>query len=174
MSSTWQSRLAAINNRISQKLLDNNIRLTGLATDVLMITEELNRIQDVDQIDLNSIKTLNVIFPAMEDVPTKRFIQSDATYIAATDAKTDKEPFECYAPISELIEHGSIFLKFFDNPTGVQPWILPLRVADILATIGARTIQYQKVLLTYSDTPMNTTLLSLLQQLAARRQLLNW
>lgn len=174
MAITWQSRLAAVQNRISQKLLDNSIKLAGVATDVLMITEELNRVQDVSQIDLNSIQVLNIIFPALEDIPIRRFLQSSGTYLQASDGKSEKEPFICYAPISTIVEQGSIFLKFIENPNGVEPLVLPLKLADVIATLGARTIQYQKLPLVYYDTPINTTLYQLLLTLAQRRNILRW
>jgi hypothetical protein len=181
MQSSWQSRLSSCLNRISQTLVDNSIILSGFATDVIIIDETLNEVQDPTALNVDEIGVINIVFPSFDSVPMRRFIQSDGTYISANagkDGKEDKEPFTCYAPIGNnlgtSIPQGSILLKFFENPTGSAPWVLPLRISDILGTFGARTIIWQKILATYYDTPVNTTLYNYLLQLATRRGILGW
>lgn len=175
MAGSWQSRLVSVDNRIAQKLVDNSINLSGLATDVIVIDETLNRVQDVTKIDVNSIGIVNIIFPSMENIPLRRFLNSSGTYMSANDAKSEKEPFEAYAPIgTTMLNQGSILLKFFENPTGTENWILPLRLADIIGAFGGRTIIYEKLILTYYDTPVNAQLYQWLLALAQRRNLLGW
>ena len=178
--SSWQSRLSATENRIAQTLVDNSIILSGFATDVIVIDETLNEIQDTTALNVDEIGIVNIVFPSFQDVPMRRFIQADGTYISANAGKDkeDKEPFVCYSPIGTnlgtVIPQGSILLKFFENPTGAQPWVLPLKISDILGTFGARTIIWQKLNIVYYDTPVNAALYNYLLQLAQRRSLLNW
>jgi hypothetical protein len=181
MSSNWQSRLSAKENAISQTLVDNSIILSGVSTDVIIIDETLNDVQDPTSLTVDSIGVINIIFPKMEDIPMRRFIQQDGTYISANagkDEKNEKEPFICYSPIGTrlgtVIPQGSILLKFFQNPTSADPWILPLKISDILGTFGSRTIIWQKLNVVYYDTPINSTLYSYLLTLAQRRNLLGW
>jgi hypothetical protein len=163
-----------VENRISSKLIDNSILLMGIAVDVIAIDETLNGVQDVTALDVNSIKIVNIIFPSAEDIPMRRFLNSTGTYLSANDGKTEKEPFICYAPISQPLNQGTILLRFFENPTGSENWILPLKISDVLGTFGSRTIQWNKILAVYYDTPINSTLLGIIEQLAARRELLTW
>jgi hypothetical protein len=181
MQSSWQSRLSSRLNRISQTLVDNSIILSGFSTDVIIIDETLNEVQDPTALNVDEIGVVNIVFPSFQDVPMRRFIQGDGTYISANagkDSKEDKEPFVCYSPIGTnlgiVIPQGSILLKFFENPTGAAPWILPLKVADILGTFGARTIIYQKLNIVYYDTPVSSVLYNYLLTLSQRRSLLNW
>ena len=174
--STWQSRLSAKDNHLSQKLVDNSIILSGVSTEVIIINEMLNGVNDPISLSVENIGVINVIFPSLQDVPMRRFIQNGngSSSISANDGKDEKEPFICYAPIASTVPQGSILLKFFENPTGDAPWILPLKVADVLGTFGSRTIIYQKLNIVYYDTPINSTLYDWLLTMAQRRSLLGW
>lgn len=174
MGISWASRLTAVQNRLAQKFNDNAIALTGFATDCILISETLNGVNDVTNISVESIGVVNIIFPGLSKIPMRRFLNTTGSYISANDAKDSVEPFECYAPISTQIDQGSILLKFFENPNGSDPWILPLQVADVLGTFGGRSIIWQQLNVVYYTQPINPQLFSYLETLARRRDLLGW
>jgi hypothetical protein len=175
MGTSWQSRLTSKQNRLSQKMIDNGISLSGYTTDVIVINETLNAVQDVTSINVDNIGIINIVFPGLSSIPMRRFINpSGVSWTVAVDAKDGIEPFVCYAPISTVINQGSILLKFFENTAGSDPLILPLKIADILGSFGGRSIIWQQLNVVYYDTPINPQLYSYLISLASRRNLLGW
>lgn len=174
MGSSWQSRLQAKNNILAQKLSDNTINITGYATDIIIMSEELNSVQDVTSLNVDSLGLYNVVFPnSFSEIPMRRFMHSSGIYTSADNAK-EVEPFVCYAPISADIPQGSLLLKYYNNPQGATPWLLVLKVADLIGGFGGWSIIYQKLNLVYSDTVLNPQLLSWLQTFAIRRGLLGY
>ena len=171
---SFQSRLNAKMNTISQKLLDNSIELTGVTTDVIRIRVETNQMMDPTKIIVDDIDVINMIFPALVDIPMKRFEGSSSSFASANDAATEQQPFECYTTVHNGLDEGSIILKFFENPHGSLPWVLPLQVKNRLGTFGARKIIYMKVLLGYYDNPMDSKIYQWCEQLALRRGILGW
>ncbi len=172
--SSWQSRLSAVENRLSQKLIDNSIDLTGSATDVIMINEDLNELQDVTSYNVESIGIVNIIFPEMKDIPTWRFLNTGSTSAIIANDEKENEPIVCISPISQIIDQGSLLLKFLENNKNDMPWVLVLRVADVNIDFGARTSITKKIICTYYDQPINSQLLNWLNIFATRRQLLQW
>lgn len=172
---TWQSRLAANNNKISQKLTDNAIRNAGTITDVIRIRNKTNQMGDVTSSFLDSIDIVEIMFPKLSDVPMKRFSLTNPVPIVAVNA-ADKppQPFEGYAPVTSLIDQDDIILKFFVNPNGDKPWILPLQIKDNLGTFGSWSIQWIKLKITYYDDVLDPVVLDFCTQLATRRQILGW
>ena len=186
MGSSWQSRLQAKDNIIAQKLADNSITLAGYATDVIFIRQNLNKVSDPTSITIDDVDVINIMFPSLEDVPMRRFLWNDTQqfYVANDKVEEEDQPFEAYAPVAYRIEQGSIILKFFDNPTGgtpngttptsEMPWVLPLKVADVLGTFGGRSMIYQKLSLVYEDHMIPDQILQWSIQLAQRRQIIGY
>ena len=171
---SWQSRLSAKQNAIAQRLVDNSISNTGTMTDVIRIRVETNQMSDPTKIIVDNIDVIDMIFPALEDIPMRRFEGSTMTFLSANDATEEPEPFECYTKITNQIDQGTIILKFFENPMGSEPWILPLAVSDLLGTFGARKIIWQKCKLTYYNNPLDPKIYAWCLDLAQRRNLLGW
>ena len=154
--------------------MDNTINITGYASDVIVIQEDLNSVLDVNAINVNSLGLYTIVFPdSFREIPMRRFMQSSGSYTSADDAKP-QEPFICYAPATADIPQGSIILKYYNNPQNASPWLLILKVSDLLGGFSGWSMIYQKILLTYSDTALNPQLLSWLQTFALRRNLLQY
>lgn len=187
---TWQSRLTSKNNIIAQKLVDQQVRNAGYATDVIIIrSNSINRVNDVLDFELLDIDIVNIVFPALTDIPLRRFWGAGGqvgypTDISANDGASGKkdEPFECWAEVKWKIDQDSIILKFFDNvqganpnlPEATDPWILPLQVKNILGSFGGRSMIWQKVHMSYLDNPLPAELLDFVTKMANRRKILGW
>ena len=191
---TWQSRLTAKNNIISQQLVDQQIRNAGFATDVIILRSNFNLLNDVTDFEVLNIDIVNITFPPMKDIPLRRFWGGGSAYqpgpvnfpidLQANDMATDHKdkPFECYAEVKYKIDQDSIIFKFFDNPQGTntaiptqtESWILPLQVKDVLGTFGGRSMVWQKLNLAYLDQGLPASLLTFVNQMATRRQILGW
>jgi hypothetical protein len=184
MLKSWQSRLQAKTNALSQKLIDNSITLAGVATDCIFIRQNLSKQYDPVSISVDDIDVVGVMFPPLKDIPMRRFLYNTGHFIQANDAVEDEtQPFECYAEVKYRIDQGSILLKFFDNPQTktpntdekiTDPWILPLKVAEVMGTFGGRSIIWQKLNLVYMDEMIPDAIMNWCIQLAQRRQILHW
>jgi hypothetical protein len=184
MTTSWQSRLSAKHNVLAQKLIDNSIQLAGTFTDVLVIRTVIDQHTDPDLIKLEDIDTTNMLFPKMEDIPLNRFLGSD--YSSDTTSSfldpEKEEPIVVVAPISVKLDQGSLIVRVFEFPDNIvtnvpvktQPWVLVLKVADVLGTFGARGMIWQKLNLTYPDTPMSPKIKAYINQIATRRLILKW
>jgi len=173
---SFQSKLAAKLNTMSQKLVDNSIALAGVATDVIRIRIDTNQMFDPSKITVDGIDIIEIIFPKLEDIPMTRFDRGAGSFISANDAATQNQsqPFTCYTRVHEALDEGSIILKFFDNPISSDPWILPLQVKNRLGTFGSRKIIWMKVNLGYYDNPLDPKIYEWCEQLAQRRGILGW
>ena len=187
---TWQSRLVAKNNTVAKKTINNNLINAGIISDVLIIRESLNLVNDVVSYDFMDIDMINIVFPPMVDIPIWRFFgggQNQNLGIAdlqANDSATDKKTagFECFVGVSNKIDRGSIILRFFDTPQGTnssvpnstEPWVLPLQVKDVKGGFGGRSMVYQKIILGYLDGPLPTQFQNYITQMSNRRQVLGW
>jgi hypothetical protein len=169
---TWQARLGAKLNKISQKLVDNSILLSGTVTDVFRITGNKNSLGDLNSIVVDNIDVVEIIFPAMKDIPMWRFGTGGLSKLST--AAKEIEPFECYAPVSSILSQNDILLKFFEHPTGDEPLILVLQVKDVLGTFGARSIIWQKLHVSYFDEGIPTEIVTWCLQMANRRKVLGW
>jgi len=185
---SWQSRLAAKDGLISQKLIGNTIANVGLATDCIFIRAVPNKVQDLDSIMVDDIGTINISFDEhMKDIPLRKFLGNEGYYVQSGDVVSDKEadPLVGYVESKYNITQGSIILKFFKNPQTVtintesspievKPLVLALKCSEILGTFGAYHLIYQKILFTYHDDPIPQKIYDWCVQLATRRNLLGW
>jgi hypothetical protein len=182
---SWQSRLQAKMNILSQKLNDNAINLAGFSTDVVFIRQNLNKVSDPVSISVDDVDVINIMFPGLVDIPMRRFLFSDDQFYVANDAaEEENQPFEAYVQTKYRVDQGSIILKFFDNPHGdtplgnisttEKPFVLPLKVSEILGTFGGRSLVWQKINLVYVDHIIPDQVMQWCIQLANRRQILGW
>ena len=184
MSSSWQSRLAAKNNIMAEKLVRNAININGVLTDTLVIRSIEDKHWDKISTELEDVDNVNMIFPKMEDIPLFRFIGPTVTTgIDSVSAFIEEEkPIVVLAPASAKIDQNSIIVRVFEypnsstpnSPPSSAPWILVLKVADILGTFGARSMVWQKLNLTYADTPYPEGFKTFITQIVNRRMILKW
>jgi hypothetical protein len=178
MANTFQARLLAKMGRVSQKLVDQQIKLMGVITDVIRITGKFTTQSDYISRTVDDIDIIEIAFPGLKDVPMRRFVMNSGQAISANDAVSkegeEQEPFECYAPVTSLVKQHDIILKFFENPIGDDPWILPLQCSDVMGTFGARQIIWQKMNLVYYAEELDPQIVTWCNEMAVRRQILNW
>lgn len=175
MARTFQARLASKVNNISRKLNDNALSLAGVITDVIRIKSKRNIQGDLISRTVESIDTVEIMFPSLRDIPMWRFLNGtsqQAVNLQGGDATT--RVFECGAPISSLIDRDDIIVKFFENPSVDDPLVLVLQVKDILGTYGQRSIVYSKVKMTFYDEVLPDQIKTWCLDMARRRQDLKW
>lgn len=182
MNRTFQSRLSAVQNRLNQKLNDNNISLAGDIRDCIIIRNQLNELGDIQSRIIDSIDTIEMMIDGLKDIPMKAFsLDNPMPSPSANDsASKDKQPIIAYAPIKYIVNQDDLIVLFFENPAGQgkdgsqQPWVLVLQVKEALGTFGSRTIQWQKLQLSYYDNVLHSTIKQYVLDMAERRAILGW
>jgi hypothetical protein len=152
-------------------LVDNSLSLSGASTDCIILTTELNAVQDVISMDIQNLGIIPIQFPPMLNVPVWRFVGGVAP-VSANDTK--EEPIIAVAPVSINIDQGSYLLRFIENTLDTVPWVLILQVLDIQLDFGIRTPIKKNLVLGYYSTPLDPQVLDWVNKLARRRGILGW
>jgi len=168
---TFQSRLAAKMNRMAQRLSDNMISLLGTVTDVIRVKAKKNNMGDLISRTVDEIDIIEIIFPALKEVPMWRLSGTRQSQDIHT---AEIQPFKAFAPISARVDQDDIIIKFFENPLNDDPLILYLQVKDVLGTFGARTIIHQQINLSYFDEQLEPEIIQWCADAANRRKVLRW
>ncbi len=176
MAKTYQSRLQAIQNRLNQKLVENQIRLSGDIIDVILIRNKENEVGDVTSRIIDKIDIIEIMMSPLKDIPMKVFSLNTPvpSPIAVDGVSPPSQPLTGYAPISAHVDQDDLIVRFLENPDGKKPWILVLQVKDVLGTFGSRTIQWQKIQLSYYDNVLTQEVKDYVLALAERRNILKW
>lgn len=186
MGNSWQSRLAAKQNHLAQKLTDNMLVLGGAFTDVILMRQNFDKFGDTITLDALDMDVINIAFPDMKDIPLRRFMGNNnlgmPDNMSADAQEEENKPIQCVVPAQFKLDQGSIVVRFFDHvqganpnlPTSTLPWVLPLQVKDIKGTFGYRSMIYQKVDLGYYDNEIPQQVQDWIMQMATRRGLLGW
>lgn len=172
---TFQSRLAAKQNVMAQKLSDNATSLLGTLTDVIRIKLNKNHVGDVNSKIITDIDAVEIIFPPLKDIPMWRFTNNGSLSAQSVDIHEEQpQPFIGAAPVATKVDQGDILIKFFDNPQNDKPLVLVLQVKDVLGTFGQRSIIYQKIQITYYDEQLEPEVWQWCMDAALRRKILKW
>jgi len=171
---TFQARLAAKLNKISQKLADNSISLMGTATDVIRLKSKKNNFGDIISRSLEDIDVVEIRFPALKEVPMWRFDSNGVPQQSVDIHSGEYQPFKSIVPLQFKLDQDDILIKFFENPQGDKPLVLVLQVKDVLGTFGDRSIIYQQYNISYYDEQIETEIWEWVLKAAQRRGLLGW
>ena len=88
VQTTFQSRLSSRLNRLSQKLNDNAIRLSGTISDCIKISLKTSPTGDIISRKVEDIDVVPVVFPALKDIPLKKVTSTTGMY---RDWETDRK-----------------------------------------------------------------------------------
>ncbi len=173
VQTTFQSRLSAKQNKLSRKLIDNSIRLSGVATDCIKLTMTKSAQGDILKRKVDKLDVIPIIFPAFTDVPIKITKSLDGSNIVIPYT-FDIQPFEVLIPLTHSVDQDDLVVKFYENVAGTDPYILILEVKEALGSFGARSILYHKYILTHYDGVLPTQIITWILDMARRRELLKW
>lgn len=173
IQTTFQSRLSSKLNKLSQKLNDNSVRLSGVASDCIKISVTLSPQGDIIKRKVEEIDVVPVIFPPLIDVPLRivKSITGETTVVPYT---FDIQPVEVLIPLKHNLDQDDLLIKFYENTEGIDPYIAVYQVKEILGSFGARSIIYHKYILTNFDGTLPNQILLWVMDMAERRNLLSW
>lgn len=170
---TFQSRLSAKLNNIERKLVDNAIRLQGVATDCICIRTKKTPQGDIESRTITSIDAIPVIFPSFTDVPLMKYVRQTGEVVKMFST-FEKQPFEMYIPSQNEMSQEDLLIKFYENENNIDPYISVIEIKDLLGTFGARSLIYHKYKGTFYDEVLPDAIMNFAVDMARRRQILHW
>ena len=146
---TLQARLAITQDRLRRKILDNQLRLIGNATDCIKL--KVNHSYDGDHIswDVMAANLIQVIFPPLRDVPFRRIKlkEGDTWELTSLVNEMDDGAQEHYiiqVPYRFSIDVGDLIFKVFLDEDQPMPIIIAIQVQELLGTFGGGKMIMQK------------------------------
>lgn len=168
-------------------MIDNNISLTGQATDTIRVRLKFTDQLDVESRIIDSVDVIPVIFPPLVDVPYRR-VNDENHNRMNEDAEADEEqltievppqivdlfPIEIYTTQAHKIYIGDLIFRVIIEPHLEYPMVLVLEVVDALGTFGTHSMIYGKFNTVYYNDKLPQEVTDYVAATARRRLQLNW
>lgn len=175
---SYQAKLGKKIDNITNKVLDNNIRLASHPTDMLRIEVERDeRSHDIVSRTITNSEIMPVILPKMEDIPMRQFKREGTeTMIPSLFSIAQEEYFEVYAPTECNLNEDDLLIRILydKSPNIDEPYIFVLQVKEVLGTFGYSSLLWKKCLTTFYDEALPPAILTTIQEAIEKRDLLNW
>ena len=175
---SYQAKLGRKIDNITNKVLDNNIRLASHPTDMLRIEVERDeRSHDIMSRTITNSEIMPVILPKMEDIPMRQFKREGTeTMIPSLFSIAQEEYFEVYAPTECNLNEDDLLIRILydKSPNIDEPYIFVLQVKEVLGTFGYSSLLWKKCLTTFYDEALPPAILTTIQEAIEKRDLLNW
>lgn len=175
---SYQAKLGRKIDNITNKVLDNNIRLASHPTDMLRIEVERDeRSHDIMSRTITNSEIMPVILPKMIDIPMRQFKREGTeTLIPSLFSIAQEEYFEVYAPTECNLNEDDLLIRILydKSPSIDEPYIFVLQVKEVLGTFGYSSLLWKKCLTTFYDESLPQAILDTIQEAIEKRELLNW
>lgn len=177
---TYQARLGRRLDRVHQKVLDNNLRLSSNPTDMLRISIERDpRSRDIISRTISSAEVLPIILPAMKDIPIRHlsgYREGQDVIIPSLYTIQENEYFEIYSPVEAKLCPDDLLIRIIYDDINCpdDPYVMILQVSEQLATIGFSSIRYYKYWCTFYNEALPQAIIDIIKKDQIKRQLLGW
>lgn len=175
---SYQAKLGKKIDNITNKVLDNNIRLASHPTDMLRIEVERDeRSHDIMSRTITNSEIMPIILPKMEDIPMRQFKREGTeTMIPSLFSIAQEEYFEVYAPTECNLNEDDLLIRILydKSPNIDEPYVFVLQVKEVLGTFGYSSLLWKKCLTTFYDEALPPAILDTIQEAIEKREMLNW
>ena len=175
---SYQAKLGKKIDNITNKVLDNNIRLASHPTDMLRIEVERDeRSHDIISRTVINSEVLPIILPKMEDIPMRQFKREGTeVLIPSLFSIAQEEYFEVYAPTECNLNEDDLLIRILydKSPDVEEPYIFVLQVKEVLGTFGYSSLLWKKCLTTFYDEALPQQIIDTIKDAIEKRELLNW
>lgn len=175
---TFQSKLGRKLDKITSKVIDNNIRLTSHATDMIRIlTERDERTQDVISRTIQETEVMPIILPKLDDIPMRQLKREGSeVLIPSLFTISQQDFFEIYAPIESNLNEDDLLVRIvYDlSPNLDEPYVFVLQVKEILVTLGYSSPMWKKCLATFYDEKLSDKVIKIIRDSIHKRELLQF
>lgn len=175
---SFQARLGKKLDRISQRILDNDIRLTSNPTDMLRIeVSRDSRSSDLKRRTVKSVEVLPIILPILKDIPLRHMLREETDIlIPSMYMIAQEEYFEVWAPIEVDLNEDDLLIRILNDssPEISDPYVMVLQVKEVLGTFGYASLVWKKCLCTFYDEALPSQIINVIKENIKKRELLGW
>lgn len=175
---SFQARLGKKLDRISVKILDNDIRLTSNPTDMLRIEVTRDeRSSDLKRRTVKSVEVLPIILPVLKDIPLRHMLREETDIlIPSMYMIANEEYFEIWAPIEVDLNEDDLLIRILNDssPEINDPYVMVLQVKEVLGTFGYASLVWKKCLCTFYDEALPSQIINVIKENIKKRELLGW
>lgn len=175
---SFQARLGKKMDRISQKVIDNNIRLTSNPTDMLRIqVNRDSRSSDLKSRTVKSVEILPIILPVLKDIPLRHMLREETDILVPSMYMiAQEEYFEVWAPIEVDLNEDDLLIRILNDssPEISDPYVMVLQVKEVLGTFGYASLVWKKCLCTFYDEQLPTQIINVIKKDIKKREELGW
>jgi hypothetical protein len=177
MTRTFQSRMGKYQDALRRKIIDNNISLSGQASDCIRIRIKRTRQGDIKSRVVEEADVISVIFPPIKDAPFRRMtLSKDVTKLEmeTLPAVMDLFPIEIVSTQIDKIYKDDLIFRVLQEPDIPNPMVLALQVVEPKGTWGVRSMIYAKYDCTYYQEQLSQEILEIIAATTLRRTTLGW
>lgn len=175
---SFQARLGKKMDKITQKVIDNNIRLTSNPTDMLRIQVNRDeRSSDLKSRTVKSVEVLPIILPVLKDIPLRHMLREDTDILVPSMYMiAQEEYFEVWAPIEVDLNEDDLFIRILNDssPEISDPYVMVLQVKEVLGTFGYASLVWKKCLCTFYDESLPGPVINVIKANIKKREELGW
>lgn len=175
---SFQARLGNKLDNITQRVIDNNIRLTSHPTDMLRIQVNRDeRSHDLKSRTLKSVEILPIILPVLKDIPLRHMLRDETDILVPSMYMiANEEYFEVYAPIEVDLNEDDLLVRILTDQSYEinDPYVMVLQVKEVLGTFGYASLVWKKCLCTFYDEQLPGQIINLIKADIKKRNQLGW
>ncbi|MCA1807779.1 MAG: hypothetical protein LC687_08025 [Actinobacteria bacterium] len=168
-------------------MLDNQISLTGQATDVIRVRLKMTKQLDIESRIVDSVDVVPIIFPPMVDVPYD--VVNDENYhrVNLDDRADDHKmmiqvlpqmaelfPVEIMTSRADKIMKNDLIFRVMLDPNLEYPLVIVLEITQALGTFGTHSIIYSKFNSVFYNEVLPKEMMDYVTATAIRRLNLEW
>lgn len=175
MIRTFQSRLAAKQELIKRKVLDNGVGLAGNPTDCIRIHFKDNDEGDHESWFVEEATIESVIFPPLQDIPFRK-ISCDGggkyqitSLVDSAEEGVPSERYKLIFPHKSDLKVGDFIVRVFIDPDVSEPIILVLKITEMLGTFGQLMLESQSAIANLETEDFPSEVSQAIGEMAERR-----
>lgn len=173
---TFQARLGKKLDKISRKVIDNQIRLTSNPTDMIRVQAQRDpQSGDLISRTISDAEVMPIILPVLKDIPLRHFIrETEDIVIPSLYTTVEQEYFEIYAPVESHLLNDDLLIRLLGDPNTDEPYVMVLQVKEILGTFGYSNLKWMKYWVTFYDEKLPSKIIQIIKKEINKREALTW
>jgi len=180
-TSSVQSRLAMVNDKMRRKCIDNQLYWISNPVDCVRMRTRKTYEGDDESYIVEMCDVVSAVFPPLEDVPYRKVMVDEKTRawsltsLVSTFEEDAKEKFyTLQIPYEFDINVGDMLFRIMLDESQKYPIIIPIQIQEMLGTFGGMMLIMNKFVATIPTDNFPDEIISTIQQMAERRQIIRY
>lgn len=165
------SRLSRVTDRIANKLINNNLELSGVQSDCFRMLRKVNDYGDSKTTEIEAVDLVHVQFETgFEDVPIEYTKMPDGSMVGTVLELKDENALVVNIPSDQYVKKGDLIIKVLETDRESHSLVIfPFTVVEELANFGNSSIVSKKYKIAQYSSPIEPGTINALRQIAEAR-----